>query len=172
VEVNGVNQRHQAEFRDFVTGRGPALLRLARALTRSGHDAEDLLQAAFEKTYPKWGRLQDPDAYVRRAICNMHTSWWRRALRRPEELVAVTPDRPAAHDEDGGLPSALARAIGELPPKQRAIVVLRYLDDRTEREVADLLGCSTSTVGSQLNRGLAKLRANYPALAAAEEVRA
>jgi RNA polymerase sigma-70 factor (sigma-E family) len=164
-----VNQRHQTEFRDFVATRGPALLRLARALTGSGHDAEDLLQTALEKTYPKWARLDDPEAYVRKAICNEHTSWWRRAMRRPEKLVAAPPEA-AVTDNDGGLPSALARAIGELPPKQRAVVVLRYLDDCTEREVAELLGCSTSTVGSQLNRGLGKLRASYPALAAAEEV--
>jgi RNA polymerase sigma-70 factor (sigma-E family) len=137
-------------------------------MTGSQHSAEDLLQTALEKTYPKWPRLDDPEAYVRRVICNEHTSWWRRAARRPEKLVAVPPE-PAAAAGDTGLRPALAEALGALPARQRAVVVLRYLDDWTEREVADFLGCSASTVGSQLSRAMAKLRVSYPALASNEE---
>ncbi len=122
----------------------------------------------------RWRRIDDPEAYVRRSMYNEHTSWWRRAVRRPERLVPAPPERAWLVDEAArvDLRAEVDAVLDRLPPRQRAVVVLRYLEDRSEREVAELLGCSISTVSSQLTRALAQLRAVYPTLADPEEVRA
>lgn len=150
-----------ADFREFVSSRGRALLRSAYLLTGNLADAEDLVQSALAKTYQAWNRIEDRkalDGYVRRAMVNTHISWWRRH-RVDEYPTDEIPDQPAA-DTSGNseLRDTLQRAIDRLPQRMRAAVVLRYFEDMTEAEVADVLGVSQGTVKSTVSRAVAKLR--------------
>jgi RNA polymerase sigma-70 factor (sigma-E family) len=149
-------------FGDFVAARSPALLRTAWLLTNDAQLAEDLLQTALARTWPKWSRLHpdgDPEAYVRRAMINTATSWRGRRWRG-EHSTGSLPERPVA-DEFGAVDERdeLASMLGALPARQRAVLVLRYVEDRTEQQTADLLGCSVGTVKSQTSRALSRLRA-------------
>jgi len=153
----------ESDFREYVSARGRALLRSAYLLTGNLADAEDLVQSALAKTYQAWDRIADRgaiDGYVRRAIVNTHISWWRR--RRVDEFpTAEIPDQPvddAAASSD--LHDMLQRAIDRLPQRMRAAVVLRFFDDMTEAEVAEVLGVSQGTVKSTVSRAVAKLRAD------------
>jgi RNA polymerase sigma-70 factor (sigma-E family) len=143
------------EFDAFVLTRSQALLRTAYLLVQDEGRAEDLLQTALTKAWFAWGRIEDPEAYVRRIMVTTSASWWRRRWTRetPSEEV---PDRAAADDPMGD--QDLWVAIGRLPQRQRAVVVLRYLEDRTEVDAAGLLGCSVGTVKSQCAKALSKLR--------------
>jgi len=160
--------RTDAEFREFVTSRGRALLRSAYLLTGNLADAEDLVQSALAKTYQAWSRIEDRnalDGYVRRAMVNTHISWWRR--RRVDEYPTDDiPDQPAL-DTSGNaeLHDTLQRAVDRLPQRMRAAVVLRYFEDMTEAEVADVLGVSQGTVKSTVSRAVAKLRTDADLLA-------
>ncbi len=146
----------EAEFDAFVVTRSQALLRTAYLLTQDEGLAEDLLQTALTKSWFAWRRIDGPpESYVRRVLVTTSASWWRRRWtgERPTEALperAVAVD--AASDQD------LWDAIGHLPPRQRAVIVLRYLEDRTEVETAELLQCSVGTVKSQASKALAKLR--------------
>ncbi|MCG5462750.1 SigE family RNA polymerase sigma factor [Micromonospora sp. NPDC053740] len=134
-------------------------IRLAMLLSGDRWRAEELLQDSLVKVYERWRRLSrlgDPHAYLRRALVNNHTSAWRR--RRRESLFADVPDRAAAADGVGPDAVVLRRALMSLPAKQRAVVVLRHYEDLSEREVAQVLGCSLGTVKSQNARALGKLR--------------
>jgi RNA polymerase sigma-70 factor (sigma-E family) len=149
------------DFRDYVTERSRSLLRTAYLLTGNRADAEDLVQAALAKTYLAWDRIEDRralDGYVRRAMVNTHISWWRR--RRLEEYPTdEIPDQVVAdHSGDSDLQDTLRRAVDRLPQRMRAAVVLRYFEDMTEAEVADVLGVSLGTVKSTVSRAVAKLR--------------
>ncbi|MFL6136843.1 MAG: SigE family RNA polymerase sigma factor [Frankiaceae bacterium] len=149
------------EFAAFVAARSQALLRTACLLTGDWATAEDLLQTALAKTYLRWSRIDrrgTAEAYVRRALVNTSTSWWRRRWRG-EVPTATLPDRAGGETTPGVVErSSLWPALMELPRKQRAAVVLRYYEDRPDSEVARLLGCSEQTVRSQCSRALAKLR--------------
>jgi RNA polymerase sigma-70 factor (sigma-E family) len=148
-------------FEDFVAGRGQALQRFGYALTGDWALAEDLLQTALAKAYSRWSRVQrdDPEAYVRKIMVNTWSSWWRRKWRgelpAAEVPEIVAPDSFAAVDSRHALRDALA----QLPPGQRAVVVLRYHQDLSEAQVAELLGVSVGTVKSQAAKALAALRA-------------
>lgn len=148
-------------FRDYVTARSRSLLRTAYLLTGNRADAEDLVQSALAKTYLAWDRIEDRgalDGYVRRAMVNTHISWWRR--RRLEEYPTdEVPDQAVAdHSGTSDLQDTLRRAVDQLPQRMRAAVVLRYFEDMTEAEVADVLGVSLGTVKSTVSRAVAKLR--------------
>jgi RNA polymerase sigma-70 factor (sigma-E family) len=148
-------------FREYVTSRSGSLLRMAYLLTRNRADAEDLVQAALAKTYQAWDRIEDRgavDGYVRRAMVNTHISWWRR--RRVEEYPTDDiPDQPVVdHASDSEVQDALRRAIERLPQRMRAAVVLRYYEDMSEAEIANVLGVSLGTVKSTVSRAVAKLR--------------
>jgi RNA polymerase sigma-70 factor (sigma-E family) len=150
-----------ADFREFVRSRRRALLRSAYLLTGNLADAEDLVQSALAKTFQAWNRIEDRkalDGYVRRAIVNTHISWWRR--RRVDEYPTdEIPDKPVADTSDSSeLHDTLQRAIDRLPQRMRAAVVLRYFEDMSEAEVADVLGVSPGTVKSTVSRAVAKLR--------------
>jgi RNA polymerase sigma-70 factor (sigma-E family) len=150
--------REYADFDDFARARMRALLRFAHVLTGDPERAADLVQDALERTLLAWSRVQhkgDPEAYVRRAIVNRHVSVWRR--HRRERLVPDLPDE--AYDARAGHDAALWAALGSLPPRQRAVLVLRFYEDLSEADAAALLGCSVGTVKSQTSRGLARLRA-------------
>jgi RNA polymerase sigma-70 factor (sigma-E family) len=148
-------------FREYVATRSRALLRTAYLLTGNVADAEDLVQAALAKTYLAWDRIEDRgalDGYVRRAIVNTHISWWRR--RRVEEYPTdEIPDQAVAdHAITSDLQETMRRAVDRLPERMRAAVLLRYYEDMTEAEVADVLGVSLGTVKSTVSRAVAKLR--------------
>lgn len=148
-------------FDAFVAARSTSLLRTAYLLTHDRGLAEDLLQTALAKAWFAWDRIEGtPEAYVRRILVNTYSSWWRRRWNG-EEATAELPERgPVGSDGPGRIDQRtdLWRALGLLPRRQRAVVVLRYYEDLSEREVADLLGCSVGTVKSQASRALAKLR--------------
>lgn len=154
----------EEDFTRFVAERTPALLRVAHALTGDRHAAEDLVQNALAKAMLKWRQISDsPEAYVRRILYHDHISGWRRRRRRPETVMAQLPEQPSEdRTDDAHLRMVMRKALLELPPRQRAVIVLRYLDDRSEREVAEILGCREGTVASQASRALAKLRALVP----------
>ncbi|MFE7387359.1 SigE family RNA polymerase sigma factor [Streptomyces sp. NPDC057582] len=151
-------------FSSFVRARGPVLLRTARSLTANSSDAEDLLQTALTKTYVAWERIEDHralDGYVRRALVNTRTSQWRKRKvdefacdELPEQETAPAPD-PA---EQQSLHDAMWRAVLKLPDRQRAMVVLRYYEDLSEAQTAEVLGVSIGTVKSAVSRALGKLR--------------
>lgn len=146
-------------FEEFVTARRGELLRTAYLLTGSHHDAEDLLQTALLKVVPKWRKISDhPEPYVRTVLARESISRWRRRRWR-EVTTDVVPDSP---DTDGESPSgdeALRNALLALSPRQRAVIVLRYYEDLTERQTAERLGIGLGTVKSHARDGLARLRA-------------
>jgi RNA polymerase sigma-70 factor (sigma-E family) len=153
-----VDDLERETFDAFARGRMRELLRFAHVLTGDPDRAADLVQDALERTLMSWDRIDrkdDPEGYVRRAIVNRHISVWRR-LRR-ERLVADTPE--TSYDGDGGRDRDLWAALGTLPPRQRAVLVLRYYEDLSEADCAAILGCSVGTVKSQAWKALARLRA-------------
>ncbi|WP_030680873.1 SigE family RNA polymerase sigma factor [Streptomyces rimosus] len=151
-------------FTSYVRARGPVLLRTARSLTANPSDAEDLLQTALTKTFVAWERIEDHralDGYVRRALLNTRTSQWRK--RKVDEFACEEipePDPVPAPDpaEAQVLRDAMWRAVLRLPARQRAMVVLRYYEDLSEAQTAEVLGVSVGTVKSAVSRALAKLR--------------
>jgi RNA polymerase sigma-70 factor (sigma-E family) len=148
------------DFTAWAQGAAHPLLRTAAALTGDRHAAEDLVQDVLARVYVAWPRVEDADAYAHRAVVNASLSRWRRLARRPEaplgeREVLVDPARGQAAVDDREL---VVHALRRLPPRQRAVLVLRYLEDRTERETADLLGVSVGAVKSQSSRALARLR--------------
>ncbi|WP_217234973.1 SigE family RNA polymerase sigma factor [Streptomyces sp. AC555_RSS877] len=153
-------------FSSYVKARQPVLLRTARSLTANPCDAEDLLQTALTKTYVAWERIEDHralDGYVRRALLNTRTSQWRKRKVDEfacEELPEPTEAAPAGDDpaEQQALHDAMWRAIMKLPSRQRAMVVLRYYEDLSEVQTAEVLGVSVGTVKSAVSRALGKLR--------------
>jgi len=151
----------EPEFREYVRARRRALLRTAYLLTQNEADAEDLVQSALANTYLAAGRIEDRsalDGYVRRAIVNTHISWWRR--RRLVELPTdeLPEEAVADHAVSSDLQATLRRAVDRLPGRMRAAIMLRYYDDMTEAEVAEVLGISLGTVKSTVARAVAKLR--------------
>lgn len=157
----------RAGFEEWVAARRPALLRTAYLLTGDPHDADDLVQAALIKVVPRWAKVAaDPEAYVRRVLVTTNVSRWRRRRWR-EVHVEAMPDRAAAvpaTDDRLALHDALAR----LAPRQRAVIVLRYYEDLTERETAAILGIAVGTVKSQARDALSRLRQMLPGLDIAE----
>jgi len=153
----------ERDFEEFVAARSPALLRTAYLLTGNHQDAEDLVQAALLKAVPKWGRVREHEPYVRRILLHESVSRWRRRRWRDQHGVTSRAARAAA-DVDTRL--ALRLAMGHLAPRQRAVVVLRYFDDLTEVQTAELLGISVGTVKSQTRDALARLRTLVPDLEA------
>ncbi len=147
-----------AEFDAFVVARSQALLRTAYLLVRDENLAEDLLQTALTKVWFAWSRVQDPEAYVRRVLVTTSASWWRRrwTSETPRAELPEPLDISAGETDVEG--QDLWAAIGRLPRRQRAVVVLRFVEDRTEVESAELLGCSVGTIKSQCAKALAKLR--------------
>jgi len=163
--------RERAGFDAFVAERAPRLLRAAHLLTHDWAAAEDLLQEAMTRAWFAWPRLEEPEPYVRRVIVTTYISQSRRRWRQELPLDRVDgtagrgdPGRPTAPRSDpiqrADERDALWRALDRLPPRQRAVVVLRYYEDLPEAEVAGLLRCSVGTVKSQAAKALAKLRAD------------
>ncbi|MFB4289421.1 SigE family RNA polymerase sigma factor [Nonomuraea sp. ATR24] len=156
-----------ASFRAFVDAHQRPLMRLAYLLTGEVHLAEDLLQSVLVRMVGRWPRLRRmdrPDAYARKALVNQYISWRRRRVTG-EVLSPEPPERGYSTEDSTVLRIVLRQALMRLTPKQRAVIVLRFYEDRTERDVAGLMGCSVGTVKSQTHHALARLRALAPELA-------
>jgi RNA polymerase sigma-70 factor (sigma-E family) len=154
-------------FTDFVTEQGRALLRTAWLLTGDWAAAEDLVQTTFTKVWRHWDRVQDTNdavSYVRRMMLNCHLKTLRRRWNG-ERPTAVLPEIVCADEHAASeIRASLRAALATLPPRQRAVVVLRYFNDLSEAQTAAELGCSVGTVKSQASRAMATLR-SHPALA-------
>jgi len=150
------------DFEQYVAARMPALLRTAYLLTGHQQDAEDLVQVAMLKTVGAWRRIAgDPDAYVRQVLVNENISRWRR--RRWREVLEAPPESHVPSD-DIERRMALRSALMSLAPKQRTVLVLRYYEGLSEREIADAMGIGAGTVKSHARDALARLRATAPDL--------
>lgn len=152
------------DFAQFVADRSPRLLRTAWLLTGDAGRAEDLLQTALAVVWPKWSRIVaggHPEAYVRRVLVTRFLSWQRRHWRF--EVPTESPPEPpgaAGPDRGAGDRDAIRRALAGLSKQQRAVVVLRHVEDLSVAETAAVLGCSEATVRVQAGRALAALRMN------------
>lgn len=149
-----------AAFTTFVATRSHRLIAHAELLCGHREQARDIVQTVLVRAYLRWSRIEhdDPYGYVQRAVTNAVTDWWRTGHRRHERPVDVVPDVLSGPDhalEDRG---ALLAALDLLTHRERAIVVLRYFDDHTERDVAKTLGISVGTVKSTCHTALRKMR--------------
>ena len=149
-------------FDDYVRLRGARLVQLARLLVRDRHLAEDLVQEVLGKAFVRWQKIVkdgDPDLYLRRMLINANASWWRR--RSSGELatgrIADRSDRVDIATQTAERDAAW-RLVAQLPPKQRAAVVLRFYEDLDDAAIAEILQCSPVTVRTQTMRALATLR--------------
>ncbi|QSB04736.1 SigE family RNA polymerase sigma factor [Natronoglycomyces albus] len=178
---------HDEEFREFVVARSASLHRVAYLLTGNWATAEDLVQTTLAKTYLAWGRIREVesvDAYTRRILYNTNASWWRKrsnqeiptdgTVPNSEITSPAAPDNLASNETNriGGRASAdtddfaeqiaareaLWRHIRKLPKRQRAVLVLRYYENKSDAQIAEILRISTGTVKSQASRGLSGLR--------------
>lgn len=151
----------ERDFDWFVAANGRRLLHTARLIAGDDGRGEDLLQTALARTYLNWHRVRnaDPVAYVRKALVNSHTDWWRRkpSHERPSDVL---PDRPddIDHAEEHAQRDALFRALRILTRRERSVVVLRYYEDLSETDIAAALGIAPGTVKSTASRALRKLR--------------
>lgn len=153
------------DFTAFVLARSARLVHFARMLCGDAGLAEDLVQTALEKAYLRWDRIElaDPFAYVRQAVVNQHLSWLRRRLwrERPSgDAAEIDLLLEAEVDPSSGVQRrvAVGAALATLSRRERAVVVLRYVEDLTERETAAVLGVAVGTVKSANARALDKLR--------------
>lgn len=142
--------REPEGFREYVEARSPALMRAAWLLTGSEAAAQDLVQTALVRMWPRWSKVQRAggvDAHVRRVLMTTYVDGRRRRWHG-EVPTAVLPDDSSAPDAhaDAELRMSVRRALAELPPRQRAVVVLRYFEDLTEAQTAEALGCTVGTV--------------------------
>lgn len=167
--ISGAAVEQRVDFDEFVAARSTRLLRTAYLLTRDHALAEDLLQTALTKAWFAWSRIEsDPEPYVRKILVNTFSSWWRR--RWNGEHAYADPPEPAPADVEHAAADQrhdLWEAMGRLPRKQRAVIVLRFVEDLSEAETARLLGIAPGTVKSQTSKALAKLRID-PALVEAD----
>lgn len=162
-------ESRRAGFEEFVLAREQRWLRTARALTGDWHAGQDLVQTVLLTVYVDWPRVEragNPDGYVHRCLVNAFLDTRRRPWRRerlarserPTHPEPVVADPSGRADDQADLVAALRR----LPPGQRAVLVLRFLEDLDVQQTAGVLGCSTGTVKSQTARGLAALRTHLP----------
>jgi RNA polymerase sigma-70 factor (sigma-E family) len=157
-----MNRADEEDFRAFVVARSAALLSFAHVLTGNRHTAEDVVQTALAKTAAAWPRIRrkdNPEGYIRRTIVNTHLNAMRRRpwREKPHHDVPEGPDtrRPESDVDER---DAMWQALNSLPPRQRAVLVLRYYEDLPEADIAEVLGCSRGTVKSQAVKGLLHLR--------------
>jgi RNA polymerase sigma-70 factor (sigma-E family) len=155
-----VNAEARRDFDAYVRARSHRLFRTAMALTGHRHDAEDLVQTVLARSLRHWSTIRgDPDGYVLRAMYRQRASWWRRPGRR-REVLGVQPPDAVSPDTVAGVDNrlTLAQALRLLPPRQRAVLVLTYLEDQPDDAIAEILAIKTGTVRSQRSRALEKLR--------------
>ncbi|MBD3783366.1 MAG: SigE family RNA polymerase sigma factor [Micrococcales bacterium] len=157
-------------YEEFVRASTVPLLRVAWLLTGDHHAAQDLVQDTHVRMAARWGSITrtdgDPMAYARTVLHRLHIDRWRWRSRRPERLVDAVPEGAPTNADDPDLRVTLRAALATLTPRQRAVLVLRFLEDRTEVQTAEVLCCSVSTVKSQTRHALARLRELNPHLVA------
>jgi RNA polymerase sigma-70 factor (sigma-E family) len=167
-------------FRDFARAQAGALRRSAYLLCGDWHLADDLAQQTLIKMHDAWPRItrrHQPVNYARRTLLRCWLDERRRPWRRSEERGATTPEPldhdadPARHHEHAAARDELLDALTAVPPRQRAVLVLRFFESLSVEETAQALGCTTGTVKSQTARGLAALRLNVPAAMSTKEGR-
>ena len=153
-----MDEAGRAAFDAFVASSAPRLLRTCYLLTGDRGLAEDLLQTAYARTFLRWDDVRDDtaEAYVRAVAAHTATRWWRRRWRG--EVPTESLPEGAVTDDYADDRAALQRALRTLPASQRAVLVLRFLDDLGEAETARALGTSVGTVKSRTSRALARLR--------------
>jgi RNA polymerase sigma-70 factor (sigma-E family) len=149
-------------FAEFVVARERALQRTAWLLTGDWALAEDLVQTALARSWPRWERIRrrdNPEVYVRRVLVNTWLTWNRRKWRR-EQVSESVPDGPGPWDHAAEIAVRLAvrEALSSLTDRQRAVLVMRVFDDMSEADVAQALNVATGTVKSTAAQALAKLR--------------
>jgi RNA polymerase sigma-70 factor (sigma-E family) len=153
--------RDDTSYVEFVTGRWSVLFRLSYLLTGTEHAAEDLLQSVLAKAYPAWTRIHrmdSPEAYVRRMLVNGAISAARRAWRREHPMERLPESAVSGMERVVDDRADLWPLVQQLPPRQRAVVVLRYYEDLSEAEIARVLDCAPGTVKSQASDALRSLR--------------
>jgi len=157
----------QSEFEEFATAATPSLLRSAYLLTGDQHLAEDLVQTALARTHRYWRRINDKShaaTYTRKTMYHQQVSYWRRR-RFKEQLSDLPPERASSDNTaDIDLKLSLRKALAQLTARQRAVVVLRYFEDRSVSETAAILRCSEGSIKSHTFRALNKLRDALPSL--------
>ena len=149
----------EAEFGEFAAAQGSQLFRIAYLMCGNWHEAEDLVQTALAKLYVAWGRASVADnvgSYARSVLVNVYLS--SRRLRRNGELPVAEVFDSGVCDVDSDLRLTLVAALRTLPPRSRAVVVLRYLEDQSIESVAGYLGTTPAAVKSLNTRGIAQLR--------------
>jgi RNA polymerase sigma-70 factor (sigma-E family) len=146
-------------FDEFVAARGQAMQRFGYLLTADWALAEDLTQTALARAYPRWSLIaSDPESYCRKIMVNTWSSWWRRRWRGEVPTEALPESAASDPYADADRRHVVRTALAGLPKRQRLVLVLKYHEDLSERQVADLLGISVGTVKSQAAKALAKLR--------------
>lgn len=163
--VGAKSDGDERSFELFVHRHARELLLLAVGLTGHAQDGEDLLQAALVRVAAKWGKgaEQHPVAYTRTVLTRLSVDRWRSSRRRPRlVLVSDLPDVVGESAADQAGDFLLLNALRELPRRQRAVVALRYLEDLSEQQTAELLGISVGTVKSTASKALARLRVSEP----------
>ena len=158
-----MDRRQERAFEEFIAESGDALLRLAMLLTSDQGLGEDVYQETLHRLAARWSRVANPRAFCRQVMRNIVIDQSRLKRRQvPQIRLAAEHDDsdPRSADPTSAveLRPALLDALRTLTPQQRMIVVLRYFDDRSENEVAGLLGVSTGTVKSAASRAMAHLR--------------
>jgi RNA polymerase sigma-70 factor (sigma-E family) len=155
------NRLDVADLEQLLADRGEQLMRAAIALTGSRQAGEDLLQAALERVLATPRRaVADTEGYLRRTLYNLAADGWRRRDRWRARVPLLESSASRADDDVAAidLRDALVRVLLQLPPRQRAVIVLRYWEQLSEAETAALLGCSAGTVKSNASKGMRKLR--------------
>lgn len=150
------------EFAEFFSARFDGARRIAYAMCGSWVDAEEIAQSAFVRIYARWAKIRTDtvDAYLRTVLTRIFIDGRRRG-RAKEYVTADLPERPVLPDDSSHERLAMQTALRAVPPRQRAVLVLRFVADLSVEQVADTLGCTTGTVKSQTARGLATLREAY-----------
>ncbi|MFC8722907.1 SigE family RNA polymerase sigma factor [Kitasatospora sp. NPDC057198] len=153
----------ELEFEQFASGRAHRLFQVAYLMCGDWHQAQDLVQTTLAKMFSVWGRMRRGgdvstiDAYARKVLLRSYLS--QKRLRKSSEIVtADLPERPSGSGDGGELRLVMVAALSQLPPRNRAVVVLRYLEDHSIEAVAEMLGISPGAVKSLNFRSLAKLR--------------
>ena len=164
-----MNKKQSRAFEAFVESEGDRLLRIAVLMTSNHQLAEDAAQRTRERLAERWDRVEYPKAFCRKVLNNLLTDDARAAARRPhEQPLSLAHENPDPLAQDGlraaELRPALLSALHSLTPHQRAIVALRYFDDRSDAEVSEILGVAVGTVKSTASRAVAQLR-THPSLA-------
>jgi len=146
-------------FDSYVSAQGAALLRFAYVLTGDHHLAEDLVQEALVKAHRRWSRIDQPGAYVKKAVLRQYLSWRRRrsSAERPLD-VPIEDTAGLDHAQQVADRHALRGLLATLPRQQRAVLVLRFFEDLGDEAIAGLVGCSAATVRAHASKGLSRLR--------------